>query len=242
MGNRVSEWKFDEGANGTAADTVGTSNGTLNNFNFSGSSNWKTGAECVSGSCLSFDGIDDYVRTAANFSSATNSAITLEAWINSDVITNHGSYYRRIIMPGGNQYFSLVLNSGKITVYYNNGTQRELSAPDVVAVGRWYHVVGMYDGTNVKLYIDGIQINSTVSSLAAITSGPIHIGVYSDEINGWWDGLIDEVRIYNAAMTASAVRDQYLVGLDKLLVNGQITQQDYQQRLADLNLNYAINE
>jgi hypothetical protein len=43
-------------------------------------------------------------------------------------------------------------------------------------------------------------------------------------------------------LTASAVRDQYLVGLDKFLINGQITEQDYQQRLADLSSTYAVKE
>jgi prepilin-type N-terminal cleavage/methylation domain-containing protein len=230
MGNRVSEWKFDEGSGTSTADTVGSNSGMLAN-----GPAWRSGSDCVSGNCLSFDGTNDYVKTAVNFSNEANSAITLEGWVNSDVITNHGSYYRRIIIPGGNQYFSLVLNGGKITVYYNNGVQRELNAPDVVLAGRWYHVVGMYDGANVKLYIDGVQINSTASSLAAIASGPVHIGVYSDEVNGWWDGSIDEVRIYNAALTASAVREDYIAGLDKLLAKGAIAEKNYQQRLSELN-------
>lgn len=235
--NRVSEWRFDEGLGTSTADTVGSDSGTLVN-----GPAWRSGSDCVSEKCLSFDGANDYVKTAANFSNEANSAITLEAWVNSDVITNHGSYYRRIIIPGGNQYFSLALNGGKITVYYNNGVQRELNAPDVVSVGRWYHVVGMYDGANVKLYIDGVQINSTASSLAAIASGPVHIGVYSDEVNGWWDSSIDEVRIYSAALPASAIREDYLAGVEKLLNKRQITEQDYKQRLAGFNSIYAIEE
>ena len=54
--------------------------------------------------------------------------------------------------------------------------------------------------------------------------------------------MIDDIRIYNVSLTASAVREQYAAGLDKLLASGQITNQDYQQRLADLDSTYATKE
>jgi hypothetical protein len=47
--------------------------------------------------------------------------------------------------------------------------------------------------------------------------------------------VIDEVRIYSAALTASAIRGQYLAGLDKLLAKGAIAEENYQQRLSELN-------
>jgi hypothetical protein len=58
----------------------------------------------------------------------------------------------------------------------------------------------------------------------------------------YFNGLLDEVRVYSAALTSSAIREDYLAGLDKLLANGQITNQDYQQRISELSSFYATNE
>jgi hypothetical protein len=55
-------------------------------------------------------------------------------------------------------------------------------------------------------------------------------------------GFIDEVRVCNAVWTASIIRNQYLAGLNQLLANNQITQQEYQQRLADLDSTCAARE
>jgi len=62
MGDRVSEWRFDDGSGATTSDVVSMNNGILTNFNFDTTDGWRSGSSCVSGGCLEFDGANDYVN------------------------------------------------------------------------------------------------------------------------------------------------------------------------------------
>jgi prepilin-type N-terminal cleavage/methylation domain-containing protein len=244
MGNRVSEWRFDEGAGTTTADTVGTNIGTLANFNFDTASGWRSGSSCVSGGCLQFDGVNDYVSGGSAASLNITDAITLEAWIKR--ISLDGTSLGIVSKDATGGYVFLLS-------YTADDDKLEFVFPGVLASGgstktvadtNWHHVVvtvsKLGGSSSVKFYVDGVFDVERITG-TTITGAPA-ASVQIGKRGGYFNGLLDEVRVYSAALTASAVHDQYLVGLDKFLANGQITQQDYQQRLADLNLNYAINE
>jgi len=248
--NRVSEWSFNEGSGSAAADTVGTNNGVLTNFNFSGNSNWKTGAECVSGGCLSFDGSNDYVDVGDDQSLNIISAITMEAWIKPNSFGNGWRIIDKPYTSLAEPYSQYDLRLGEVTDGTNKasidlsigGTRKKLNTVSIMTAGNWYHLVGVYDGSSMKIYFNGALDNS-ISQTGSLTS-------YSTRttIGGWknttafFNGSIDEVRIYNAALTASAIRGQYLAGLDKLLAGGEITQKEYQEKLLELNLTYATSK
>jgi hypothetical protein len=70
----------------------------------------------------------------------------------------------------------------------------------------WTHLAGTYDGTTMLFYVNGIQVNSVAQTGAIATStSPLFIG--GDSISGqYWTGLIDEVRVYNRALSASAIQ------------------------------------
>jgi hypothetical protein len=254
MGNRVSEWKLDEGSGTTTADTVGTNNGILTNFNFSGSSNWKTGAECVSGSCLSFDGINDYISIpwSDNYSFGEGN-FTLEVWFKTPIAhdgTIHcirdyvGGTGKPVIALGvkSDNTLEAILRDDDSGAYYKYSTSKYL-------VEAWNHAVLVRISlTDFSFYLNGQNAGNFniagLDNLTPITTQPITIGThnYGGSSSVYFNGKIDEARIYNAALTASAIRDQYVAGLDKLLANSQITNEDYQQRLADLNSSYAIDK
>jgi hypothetical protein len=111
-----------------------------------------------------------------------------------------------------------------------------------VANSLWSHVVAIYNGSKIIFYINGAK-SGELSKTGSIyvSSNNFKIGKQGSATN-YFNGSIDEVRIYSAALTASAIRDQYVAGLDKLLAKGQITNEDYQQRIASLNLTYAIDK
>jgi prepilin-type N-terminal cleavage/methylation domain-containing protein len=227
LGNRVSEWKFDEGAGTTTADTVGTNSGTLANFNFDLTSGWRSGSSCLSGGCLQFDGTDDYVLISSSIS--TNPPISVSLWFNTKITAGYYSILNR-----GNIAKNLMLGvyNGKI-VNYNSITH-----PTTIQTNAWHHLAYIVDSTTETLYIDGI-LYSVPTSYTLNQSGVFYIGtsIPSSQV---FNGFIDEVRIYNAALTASAIRYQYVAGIDKLLANNQITKEDYRQRLEELNSDYAI--
>jgi prepilin-type N-terminal cleavage/methylation domain-containing protein len=239
MGNRVSEWKFDEGAGTSTADTVGNNSGDLTGH----LPTWKIGTGCVSGNCLSFDGSDDYIGFGDKDLDYTE--FTIELWTKS--FSASQAHVTNLIGKGdwnqtNNWYLGYKSASHLSFVYgvgWGSGPSYPISSFDLT---RWHHMVGVATANQLKLYLDGVLANSTTISHGSVSNDYELQIARSSYYGERYDGLIDEVRIYSAAMTASAVREDYLSGLDKLLVNGQITNEDYQQRLADLNSTYAVNK
>jgi prepilin-type N-terminal cleavage/methylation domain-containing protein len=234
--NRVSEWKFDEGSGTSIADTVGSNSGTL-----IGGSTWKTAGECVSGNCLSFAGAGDYVNAGNSASLNAVDAVTLEAWVKWTYSGNISADYFPV-RKDGNYWFWDGWGSPHIAFeVWVNGARRNPGAY-TVSPNIWYHLTGVYDSTSrkVRLYVNGVQESSvTLSGLAQYTMDTSANSVLIGSSALSKSSLIDEVRIYSAALSASRIREDYLAGLDKLLAGNQITQKDYQKRITDLNLIYA---
>jgi beta-galactosidase len=76
--------------------------------------------------------------------------------------------------------------------------------------GQWHHLVGVYDGTHLVVYVDG-KPDSTCTATGRIRSNdwPVFIGENSEETNREWDGLIDDVRIYSYALSAEEISTLY---------------------------------
>jgi prepilin-type N-terminal cleavage/methylation domain-containing protein len=240
MGNRVSEWIFEEGAGTSTIDTVGANNGTLANFNFDPTDGWRSGSSCVSGGCLQFDGANDYVDVGNGASLNDLAAVTIEAWVKPAAL-NVGNY--QVIANKGGDYWGTQWG-----LYYIGSSSfygqilRNASATFICpALNVWYHIVYTYDGSYGKIYANG-ELKSTsglyTGGMPAV-NGDFYIGGYSSR---YFNGMVDTVRVYNTALVASDIRENYFSGIEKLLASGQITKEDYQQRLKELNLTYAVKE
>jgi prepilin-type N-terminal cleavage/methylation domain-containing protein len=239
MGNRVSEWRFDEGTGTTTADTVGTNTGT-----FISTPVRRSGADCVSGGCLELDGLDDYVNAGSAASLNVADAVTIEAWVKPSL--GHTRIYS-IATKGDalnlNEGYGFVINTNRAISWYEKGAG---VGGSIIPDGVWSHVVAVRKGSEAKvwIYING-QIDSgfpkSVTSNDLTNALSLKIGTCRYDYH-YFKGLIDEVRVYNAALTSSAIREDYLAGLDKLLANGQITNQDYQQRISELSSIYAASK
>ena len=245
--NRVSEWKFEETSGTSAADTVGANTGVLNNFNFDLTDGWRSGSSCVSDGCLQFDGTNDYVDIGNMVSVNGVSQLTISGWVKRN--SGFGALFFKQ-SDSSSVWIEIAWHSSLGLVFVTNGISNYASMA-IPAGNDWKLVTCVFDGTQTgnanrsRIYINGalqsVNYTGTVSNITASPSGTAKIG------RDLWNGTtlnasIDEVRIYNAALSSSAIRENYLAGLDQLLANGQITNQDYQQRLADLNLAYAIEE
>ncbi len=189
----VAHWKFDDGSGSTATDSAGTNNGTLN-----GGPTWTAGR--IDGA-LSFDGVDDYV-VAAPVAALASDTLTAQAWIRT-------SEYAGILNPiltqnAGSGYYFYV-DSGRPAFYVVVGAiyVRAIST-ETINAEQWYHVAGTNDGSDLKLYIDGQLEDSADSTGFLGVSGNVHIGLASAF---YYNGLIDDVRIYNRAVTESEFQD-----------------------------------
>lgn len=186
-----------------------------NGANFS--SNAKIGSNAGT-----FDGVDDYVRIANSPSLNPKNQITVAAWYNprsfsgsgSDSIVDKGyashttPYYQYHLGVSGNQNLNNPA-AFSFTVAVGGVPRSAGTAPNSWIPGNWYYLVGTYDGATVKLYINGILAKSTpATGMLSDYGKDVHIGRFSN-INSFLPGLIDEVRIYNRALSDTEILEHY---------------------------------
>jgi len=229
----VSEWTFDLPAvSGITEDTGGNNDGTVSGATYIP----RSSGGCVYGGCYEFDGTDNYINLGNSFS---NNLVTLFAWANisSDVIGDSSEREVLCSYEGGGYGLMYSGNKYVFQIYADGVGYTRVTANNPSTAG-WNHVVGTYDGISLKLYIDGVLQND------------INYGVYTIKhaINMWiganppvstsnnWKGLIDEVRIYNAALSSSQIKQEYVAGLDSLLSKSLISKEEYSERLNNLAL------
>ena len=195
---------LEEGTGTMTKDLSGWSNhGTLVN-----GPTWTNGRV---GKCLSFDGSDDYVNIKDGALVANEPNSTIEVWIKWNGTMGEKSIYDESISYGGTN-FRIRLSDGVPNFdihrvsgwcYTNNTTS--------ITSNDWHHIVGVlsYSG-GMKIYVDGIEKGSNSNNLPSDYSiQHSWIGRYGQE-GFYFPGLIDEVRIYNRALSASEIQDHYL--------------------------------
>ena len=160
------------------------------------------------GMALNFNGTNSYVRFPAINLSATNS-LTLEAWIRpvnissntySDIIRQQGSSNPDYLLAFQNH--GTVLSFGVKTVSAYQEVHVPISASDF-ADGNWHHIAATYDGSAQRVYADGAQIDSVtnLSGNLTFTSTVADIGASPAGPSEFFNGLVDEVRVWNVALS-----------------------------------------
>jgi len=209
----VGYWPFDEGTETIAYDYSGNgNNGTLldaspTNADGNTPPQWTTGKI---GGALSFDGVDDYVDTLLIFNSP--SRFTVIAWINLPITQGTqkniaGTSYRhpQLLILGGNL---VRIQFGDLTGF--PGVNSTISIPN----NEWHHVVGTWNGITLRIYIDGVLNNTYNPGSSPINNTQYHfqIGAFgppNSNLRQLIQGLIDEVRIYNRALSDSEIKVLY---------------------------------
>ncbi|MFA5013019.1 MAG: LamG-like jellyroll fold domain-containing protein [Candidatus Paceibacterota bacterium] len=196
-------------------------------------------ADCISGKCLSFDGSNDYVDCGAGTSLNLTDNITISAWIkfadglNQDIIgKGSGSI-------GARTFLFWKQSNNILTFQWTDDNLLPASAVSTPAIdNRWHNVVVKFSAGSVVLYVDALSSgtgsgDTTIQGSAQTFIGNSHWGSYPPS------GLMDEVRIFNAAMPASQIQQTYFAGLNKLFTKQSVNEDEYQQRLSELSNNYV---
>jgi len=189
----VGWWRFDEGSGGIAADSSGNGlDGTIEG------AIWTEGQ---SGSALAFDGSDDAVRIPAF---TTGEAQTVAAWIKIDSVS---SGQKQMFNGNGPPHMNLELADGMIEGrVYTGSTNITLTGPEV-PVGEWAHVAWVYDypGNRSELYIDGVSVAFGEAPSTVAHTSPSVIGRHPTATTASFLGVIDDVRIYDSALTEGEI-------------------------------------
>ncbi|MDD4531588.1 MAG: prepilin-type N-terminal cleavage/methylation domain-containing protein [Candidatus Pacebacteria bacterium] len=236
MANLVAEYKLD----GNFNDSWGGLNGTVNSSPASSTS-------CVYGSCYSFDGSDDYVNLNSDPVFDNMAAITIIAWVNPG-IQDSQRFISKNTSPGVGGWDLRMRQSSSLwfTVDYSGASLHRRGSTQITSDGKWKMVAVTWNGsslyTDIHLYVNGVEEATTEYSSASGSreddSGNNVLLGTSGGVTGYcYKGLMDDVRIYNAAIPTSQIKEQYYTGLNNLFLNGGITKEEYLSRIND----YAIN-
>lgn len=214
-------WKFDESSGQVASDSSWNDNdGQLGSTSGSDDNDptWTTDTPSGSGYALDFDGINDYVQVPDD-DTLEPSEVTVMAWVKSGSVSS----YDYILSKGakGNTAASYALYTGGsagLYFYIFDGSTYVLSpnAGSGVWNDGWHHIAGTFDGSVVRLYVDGSEIGTGTSTSISIgyglpTTDDLFIGSYNTGYN--FNGIIDEVKIYSCTLDASEIWDEYQAGL-----------------------------
>ncbi len=219
-GNLVGWWKLDESSGNSASDLSGRSNtGTLSG-GFSFSTNSVAGKVATG---LDFDGSNDLVSCGnATSLDITSDKVTICAWIKAGQGSTAGGerIIAKSVAANADPYmrYGLYKAAGgtKITFSISTGgagTRALINSSTDLTVGSWVHVAGVYDGAQLKIYFNAASDATPVSNTGAIatTTNPLVLGCNegTNPDNNFFLGALDDVRIYNRALSADEILHIY---------------------------------
>jgi len=213
----VGYWNMEEGKGQTVYDRSGNANnGTLGGTTAVQKSDpvFTSGysSSGPGGTALKFDGVDDYVDAGAGSSlNFGTGAFSVEMWLKPTALATTGT----LINTGGvNVASGFALQKASGTLYfYINGTTGDLIKYSYFTDTNWVHVVATRDNSgNLKAYKNGIDTTASGSDASSLdNSQGFSIGARPAPLNypSYFSGSIDEVRIYNRALSADEIRQHY---------------------------------
>ena len=194
----VAAYSFNEGSGAVLNDRSGRGHtGTISG------ATWST--EGRFGGALSFDGVNDWVTVNDSAALDLTTGMTLEAWVRPASLTT----VRMVVLKertGGLAYALASSDTSAAVGYIRTTSDQTVTAPSPLVLTTWTHVAVTYDGSTLRLFVNGAQVSSrAVSGAVTTSSGVLRIG--GSSLGGvYFSGLVDEVRIYNRALTPGEIQ------------------------------------
>jgi len=206
----VSYWRFE----GDADDELGVNNGTVNGATYT--------ADGKFGGAYDYDGETSYIAVPDSDSLHMQN-FTISLWMKPAVnMTNEGSTRNFFIldkMGGGTSGYALTYykGSGYGNFYYKLGdgsSQNSVYFRYDFYAGEWYHIVYTYDHQYRRIYINGVEVHNKATTFdPSYDSKNLVFGRRTEQANYWFNGTIDEVKIYNRSLSADEIKRLYNDGL-----------------------------
>jgi hypothetical protein len=204
--NAVIIYYFDEGSGSIVRDSSGNSfNGEI-----VGTQDWVDGKY---GKALNFDGTN-YVNITSL--PEIRDAITIEAWIKPESLGNRDTIVMKPYTSDVNprRMYALMISNNdnlRLTITINNNPYFIDSPTNSLKTGEWQHVAGTYDGSKIRVYINGAEAAATSIS-GQIDTNLMPVWIAKGRVSGSqnsFEGSIDNVRIYSKALTATEILEHY---------------------------------
>lgn len=208
----VAQWNMDEGSGTITYDSQSSNNGTLVN-----SPTWQAKTNCISGNCLGFNGTTNYVDLGTPSSlMAVTYPYTITAWAKLTALAQNAIIMSFAPTDTASQLAFGVYNTGNQILIGNAAYTYGLSGiSSYLKVNTWqYWTIVFADPTHISFYLDGQ--NKTITNIAQYYS-PINnnIGARQNGGDKWFNGSIDDVRLYNRALSPDEIANQYKDGYTK---------------------------
>ncbi|MBN1385212.1 MAG: LamG domain-containing protein, partial [Elusimicrobia bacterium] len=215
--NTVLLMHFDEGG-GLPQDESSYGNHAVSN-----NASWTTDTAPVidSSYALDFNGSSNYVDCGQD-SSFDFDYFTVEAWVKFG--STSGNRVIASIDDGTNRRWALYLLNGNTLRFFvfNNNSWVSPDYSWVPATDTWYHIVGV-KGDYVRTYINGHEVGTAQYQPGATDKDAMDLRIGRGSYPGWFDGIIDEVRILDRALTSEEVEASYTLGSIKYSTDGGST-------------------
>jgi hypothetical protein len=202
----IAHWELDEIDGSIAYDRVGDHDGTLNGNNY-----WQpTGG--MKGGALLLDGVNDYIETPFVLNPAKGS-LSVFAWIYGGtsgqvIISQRNTTSGRTVLLGST-WLGINPSDGRLMTGFSDMYFGALVSETIVTDGQWHHVGFVYDIDTFhrRLYVDGFLVVEDSTAVSGMHSeGGLYIGASKDlDVGIFFSGLIDDVRIYDIALTAEDI-------------------------------------
>ena len=205
----IALWKFDEAEGSEAADSSGNNIVGI----LIGNPQWQPAGGKVGGA-LEFDGVDDYIDFGSDANLNIANAVTIAAWIKLSGSAEDQKIVSNQDNVAGGYKFGVYSNKIELEIRDSGNsatTNRYVDGGTVLQPGVWYHVMGIYSQDNyIRTYVNGNLDRelSTVGVLAP-TTGTIKIGREPFMDAYFFNGLIDELSIYNYALSDADIAAVY---------------------------------
>ena len=204
----VGDWRMNEGSGTILVD----SSASGNNGTILGNPTWVAGQH---GQAIRFDGTGDYATVPDSASLDISTAITMAAWVKPEAATTQNLIKKST--NGGTNGYELSLSalgaasSQRAFVRFNQATNGDTYRVNATTMypshgTTWMHVAATYDGTTIRLYVNGVQEGQLAASIPIPTNNlALGIGAQPDGLFGVLQGTMDDVLLYNTALTASEI-------------------------------------
>ncbi len=252
--SRVSQWKLDNASGASVSDSWLTNTGTLVNFTDTTAgygdnhdSGWMSQFNCVSGTCLRFNGVNNYITIVDNNSLQFGyNPFTFSLWfkVNGNSSTGTEGLINKYDSVQG--YWGLYYNYSSRTMQFatrssDNNEIINFSPTQTLNYNNWYNITWAINDTSHTVYVNGKFLQNFNDTRVTREYSP-DSGLRLGNFNGHYlNGLLDDVRLYNTIISAHQIKQSYYLGINRLFINNLSDIMEYNNRIVELKQSLVDN-